>query len=111
MPKERPPDPHGSLRIHRPFVMMWACTRIRVLREGQPRREAETQSHGSLVKRETAGLPRGEPLTQTYRVSLAQVNKKPLKERTLRGVEHTEQAHTLEGKPVTILNYRLPAVL
>jgi len=91
--------------------MMWACTRIRVLREGQPRREAETQSHGSLVKRETAGLPRGEPLTQTYRVSLAQVNKKPLKERTLRGVEHTEQAHTLEGKPVTILNYRLPAVL
>jgi hypothetical protein len=34
------------------------------------------------------------------------------RERTLRGVEDTEQALiTLGGKPVTIRNYRLPAVL
>ncbi len=34
-------------------------------RKRQIRREAETQSHGSLVRGETAGLPRGEALTQT----------------------------------------------
>src|SRR5688572_1081278 len=42
------------LRIHRPLVMMWACTRIRALRKGLPRRKVGGQSPGASSQ-EVAG--------------------------------------------------------